>query len=81
MVVLVFVAPVLLLALAIWAAWVLSHRTDVHPSTTAAMPAVIGFGRPIPAPRDGAEQIARERLARGEITVDDYERIISVLRG
>jgi uncharacterized membrane protein len=80
MVVLVLAAPVLLLALAIWAAWSLTHREQVLPSAPTAVPAAIGIGRSVSAPRDGAEKIARERLARGEITAEEYERIISVLR-
>ncbi len=81
MVVLVLIAPALLLVLAVWAAWTMSNRSDVSPAGSAAVPASVGHGRQIPVPRDGAEEIARERLARGEISVEDYERIISVLRG
>jgi putative membrane protein len=33
------------------------------------------------APRDSAEEILRERFARGEITADEYERALGVLRG
>ena len=80
MVILVLVAPALLLALAVWAAWNLNSREDVSPSASAVVPAMARYGRQIPVPRDGAEKLARERLARGEITVEDYERIISVLR-
>ena len=81
MVVLVLLAPALLLGLAVWAAWNLSNRDSVSPSGSAVVPATVGHGRQIPVPRDGAEKIARERLGRGEISVQDYERIISVLRG
>ena len=81
MVVLVLIAPALLLALAVWAAWNMSNRNDVSPSGSAVVPASVGHGRQVPIPRDGAEKIARERLARSEISVEDYERIISVLRG
>ena len=81
MVVLVLFAPALLLGLAVWAAWSLSNRDNVSPSGSAVVPATVGHGRQIPVPRDGAEKIARERLGRGEISVQDYERIISVLRG
>ncbi len=73
-------APALLLGLAIWAAWAMT-RTDMSSSGSAMVPATLGHGRHIPVPRDGAEKLARERLARGEITVEDYERIITVLRG
>jgi hypothetical protein len=81
MVVSVLLAPALLLGLAVWAAWNLSDRDNVSPSGSAVVPATAASGRQIPAPRDGAEKLARERLARGEIDVEDYERIISVLRG
>lgn len=80
MVVVVLIAPALLLGLAIWAAWNMTHRESVSTSGSTLVPANVGHGRSIPVPRDGAEKIARERLARGEITVEDYERIISVLR-
>jgi putative membrane protein len=33
------------------------------------------------APRDSAEQILRERFARGEITAEEYQRSIKILRG
>jgi putative membrane protein len=33
------------------------------------------------APRDSAEEILRERFARGEITVKEYQRSIKILRG
>jgi len=81
MVVLVLLAPALLLGLAVWAAWNLSNRDSVSPSGSAAVPATFGHGGQIPVPRDGAEKLAGERLARGEISVDEYQRIISVLRG
>lgn len=32
------------------------------------------------APRDSAEEILRERFARGEITAEEYERSLEVLR-
>jgi uncharacterized membrane protein len=32
------------------------------------------------APRDSAEEILRERFARGEITAEEYERILRVLK-
>ena len=32
-------------------------------------------------PRDSAEEILRERFARGEITADEYERSLDILRG
>jgi uncharacterized membrane protein len=32
-------------------------------------------------PVDGAIAVARQRFARGEITGEDFERIVSVLRG
>jgi H+/Cl- antiporter ClcA len=33
------------------------------------------------APRDSAEEILRERFARGEITAEEYQRSIEILRG
>jgi hypothetical protein len=81
MVVLVLLAPALLLGLAVWAAWNMSNRGSMSSSGSAVMPATISHGRHVPVPRDGAEKIARDRLARDEISIDDYERIISVLRG
>ena len=33
------------------------------------------------APRDSAEEILRERFARGEITAEEYQRAIEILRG
>src|SRR5215210_7392323 len=32
------------------------------------------------APRDSAEEILRERFARGEITAEEYQRSIKILR-
>jgi putative membrane protein len=32
-------------------------------------------------PRDSAEEILRERFARGEITAEEYQRSIEILRG
>jgi len=32
------------------------------------------------APRDSAEEILRERFARGEITAEEYQRSIEILR-
>lgn len=77
----VFIAPMALLALAIWAAWTMSRHDGVATSGSALVPATFGHSYPVPTPRDGAERIARDRLTRGEISVEDYERIISVLRG
>jgi len=33
------------------------------------------------APRDSAEEILRQRFARGEITAEEYERSLQILRG
>ena len=33
------------------------------------------------APRDSAEEILRERFARGEITAEEFQRSIEILRG
>lgn len=64
-------------ALAALAVWYsnrnrLAANGPVYNSTASTTPAS--------TPRDGAEGIARERLARGEITAEEYERILSVLR-
>ena len=33
------------------------------------------------APRDSAEEILRERFARGDISAEEYERALEILRG
>jgi putative membrane protein len=33
------------------------------------------------APRDSAEEILRERFARGDISAEEYERSLQILRG
>jgi len=33
------------------------------------------------APRDSAEEILRERFARGDISAEEYERAVEILRG
>lgn len=33
------------------------------------------------APRDSAEEILRERFARGDITAEEYQKSINILRG
>jgi putative membrane protein len=33
------------------------------------------------APRDSAEEILRERFARGEISAEEYQRSLGILRG
>jgi putative membrane protein len=33
------------------------------------------------APRDSAEEILRERFARGEITAEEFQRSVEILRG
>jgi H+/Cl- antiporter ClcA len=43
-------------------------------------PRVRGDERP-EAPRDSAEEILRERFARGEITAEEFQRSIEILRG
>jgi putative membrane protein len=43
-------------------------------------PKVRGDERP-GAPRDSAEEILRERFARGEITAEEYEKSLEILRG
>lgn len=66
------ILPVALVALFAWAVWYTTRE-----NSTDSSPA---FAHSIPAPRDGAERIAAERLARGEIDETDYERILAVLR-
>jgi H+/Cl- antiporter ClcA len=43
-------------------------------------PKVRGDERP-EAPRDSAEEILRERFARGEITAEEFQRSLEILRG
>jgi uncharacterized membrane protein len=43
-------------------------------------PKVRGDERP-EAPRDSAEEILRERFARGEISAEEFQRSIEILRG
>jgi putative membrane protein len=43
-------------------------------------PKVRGDERP-EASRDSAEEILRERFARGEITAEEFQRSIEILRG
>lgn len=37
--------------------------------------------RPAEAPRDSAEEILRERFARGEISAEEFQRAVEILRG
>jgi uncharacterized membrane protein len=64
--------PIALVALIAWAALYLLRSNGPEASAILAKIA--------PAPRNGAERIAAERLARGEIDAIDYERILAVLR-
>lgn len=66
------IVPVALVALFAWAVWYTTHQSSSDQ--------VQAFAHAVPAPIDGAERIAAERLARGEIDVTDYERILAVLR-
>ena len=43
-------------------------------------PRVRGDERP-EAPRDSAEEILRERFARGEISAEEFQRSVEILRG
>lgn len=54
------------------AIWYANHRRFAD-GTAASMPSPY-------LPRNGAEEIARQRLARSEITAEEYERILAVLR-
>ena len=44
-------------------------------------PRVRGDERPTEAPRDSAEEILRERFARGEISAEEFQRSVEILRG
>jgi uncharacterized membrane protein len=65
---------ILVLGVVLWLVW--SQRT---PNTHGATPVSTLFA-PAPPAQDAAEQIARERFARGEIDRDEYDRVISALR-
>jgi putative membrane protein len=56
------------------AVWLLLNRRTVPP---AAAPMV---SAPAPSPTAAAESILAERLARSEITPDDYRSMIAALR-
>ena len=43
-------------------------------------PRVRGDGRPAEAPRDSAEEILRERFARGELSAEEFQRSVQILR-
>ena len=44
-------------------------------------PRVRGDERAAETPRDSAEEILRERFARGEISAEEFQRSIEILRG
>lgn len=84
-----FIGPILLLilgavlvAVLIWA--LTQHRTRAH---LANAPSTTTVGSPLTPPptarvvEDDALRIARERLARGEIDVEQYTVIAEALRG
>ena len=73
-------APLALLGLAVWAAWAMSRPSSVNPAAAAGPTGGSPIGLRTFAPRNGAESLACSRLVKGEITLDDYIRIISVLR-
>jgi putative membrane protein len=50
-----------------------------HPGSVHTMPAS-SQGPPGATPGDAAEQILADRLARGDIDVDDYHRRLAALR-
>ncbi|MDH4139581.1 MAG: hypothetical protein OEV43_03315 [Coriobacteriia bacterium] len=66
------IVPVLIVIATI--AW-LSYRGALPMLDTRA--AYIASAEPV----DGALAIARERVVRGEITTEEYERISAILRG
>ncbi len=84
-----FIGPIVLLvlgaALVAVVVWALTrHRTRAHMTTTAGTPTLGSPMTPGATSRiveDDALRIARERLARGEITVEEYTTIAEALRG
>lgn len=64
-----------LVVVAIWAA---TYAKADRVATQSA--SFRGFSASDPTPRNGAERIAQDRLARGEISTEEYERILAVLR-
>ena len=84
-----FIGPLVLLALgAVMVAvlvWALTrHRTHTSAGAAAGMTAPPALSSVTPAARtveDDALRITRERLARGEITVEEYTVIAEALRG
>lgn len=65
---------VLVLGVALWLVW--SQRT-AHTNGALSLPMPFA---PTPPRSDTAEEIARERFARGEIDRDEYDRVIAALR-
>jgi putative membrane protein len=49
-------------------------------TVTRIFPRSRGYGDRSEAPRDSAEEILRERFARGEITSEEYEKSLEILR-
>lgn len=60
-----FFGPILVIGLAVFATWMLSQQRHM---------------RPVMSAEDGAVSMLRERLVRGEIDRDEFERIARVLR-
>ena len=71
-----FVLAVILIGLLVWT---LAHRRRVPGAGTA--PGSLGTPPPPTIAQDDALRIARERLARGEIDVEQYTAIAEALRG
>jgi uncharacterized membrane protein len=59
------------------AVWLLLNRRS-HPATLPAAAPMVSA--PSPSPTASAEAILAERLARSEITPDDYRSMIAALR-
>ena len=84
-----FIGPIVLLVLGAVAVavlvWALArHRTRAHMATTAGTTTLASPAAPaatLHTVEDDALRIARERLARGEITVEEYTTIAETLRG
>lgn len=66
-----FFVVALIAALVIW--FVISRNKPASIAT--------GFPGQAPTPEDGALEITRQRLARGEIDVEQYNAIATALRG
>ena len=74
---LMVVCLVVLVAAVAAVAWLLVRRRGTAPATTAP----VAPAPQAPSPLAGAEAILAERLARGELSPDDYRAAAAALRG